>query len=326
MENPEPSIKDIGWVIGPNINSIIRLGTQAQKNMIFTALVSPLSLTFSSKRGCEDEQVPVFDEAVRLCDNARKRQTTAINRSIKLMGDELDNDHNAIVYVDEEQDLTFELSGLIANKVLSDYNKPVILLRHYNNKGVDQYRGSVRGKAAEGLTNLRELITGLSGVEMAEGHPFAFGIGIDKNSLPEFKAHLNEALSHIDFNVNLYLVDLVSRYNLVNKEIAEIFAKDDVWGHGVDKPLAVITDVPTDNATTMGNEGQHLKIDCGKYDVVMFNVPELTHELELGNNYNLDLVGEFDIDKSYNIGRLQFVVKDYDTKEHVKQNIWDMAF
>ena len=38
MENPEPTIKDIGWVIGPNINSIIRLGTQAQKNMVFMVL------------------------------------------------------------------------------------------------------------------------------------------------------------------------------------------------------------------------------------------------------------------------------------------------
>ena len=30
--------------------------------MIFSALVSPLSMTFSSKRGCEDEEVPVFEE------------------------------------------------------------------------------------------------------------------------------------------------------------------------------------------------------------------------------------------------------------------------
>ena len=74
QENPSPSIKDIGWVIGPNINSIIRLGTMPQKHTIFNALVQPLSLTFSSKRGCEDEEVPLFEEAVRLCDNAKKRR------------------------------------------------------------------------------------------------------------------------------------------------------------------------------------------------------------------------------------------------------------
>ena len=193
-------------------------------------MVNPSALTFSSKRGCEDEEVPMYDEALRLCENAKKRQTTAINKSIKIINDNLENnEHNAIVYIDEDQDLTFELSGLIANKLLSQTNKPVILLRHYtDNKGIDQYRGSVRGKAAEGLTNLKDTIKGLSGVEMAEGHAFAFGIGIDKDAFPTFKTHLNDVLDNIDFNVNLFIVDLVSNYKTVNKEIAEIMAADNI--------------------------------------------------------------------------------------------------
>ena len=328
MEQPEPCIKDIGWVIGPNINSIIRLGTMAQKHIIFTALVSPLNVTFSSKRGCEDEEVPVYEEAVRLCDNAKKRQTTAINKSINIINKDIKtDDSNSIVYIDEDQELTFELSGLIANKLLGQSNRPVILLRHYtDSKGVDQYRGSVRGRAAEGLTNLKEMVKDITGVEMAEGHAFAFGIGIDTNLIQEFKLHLNSVLANVDFNVNLYLVDLISKYNEVNKEIATIMARDNLWSHGVEKPMAVITDVPGTNVELMGTEGQHLKINCGNYDVVMFNVPELTAEFERGNKYNLDVVGEFDIDKSYNVGRLQFIVKDYNTTEYVPQSIWDVAF
>ena len=133
-------------------------------------------------------------------------------------------------------------------------------------------------------------------------------------------------LDNIDFNVNLYLVDMISRYNLVNKEIAAIMARDNVWSHGVEKPLGVITDIPSSKYELMGAEGQHLKIDCGNYDVVMFNVPELAEDLRNGNKYNLDVVGEFDVDKSYNIGRLQFIVKDYELKEHIANDIWDMAF
>ena len=328
VENPTPSVKDIGWVIGPNINSIIRLGTQAQKHIIFQALVNPSALTFSSKRGCEDEEVPMYDEALRLCENAKKRQTTAINKSIKIINDNLENnEHNAIVYIDEDQDLTFELSGLIANKLLSQTNKPVILLRHYtDNKGIDQYRGSVRGKAAEGLTNLKDTIKGLSGVEMAEGHAFAFGIGIDKDAFPTFKTHLNDVLDNIDFNVNLFIVDLVSNYKTVNKEIAEIMAADNIWSHGVDKPLAVITGIPTDKYELMGAEEQHIKINCGQYDVVLFNVPELAQQLKDGEHFNLNAVGEFDIDKAYNVGRLQFMVKDYETTEYAPETIWDYAF
>lgn len=328
MENPEPTIKDVGWVIGPNINSIIRLGTQSQKHMIFLALVNPLDLVFSSKRGCEDQEVPIYEEAVRLCDNAKKRQTTAINRSIKLIDDEvIDDGHNSIVYVDEDQDLTFELSGLIANKLLSQTNKPVFLLRHYtDNKGINQYRGSVRGKAAEGLPNLKEAIKGITGVEMAEGHAFAFGIGIDEDSLDSFKLHLNSILDNVDFNVNLYMVDLISDYKKVNKNIANIMAADDIWAHGVDKPLCVLQNIPTKNYEIMGDKGQHVKINCGDYDVVIFNTPDLSNKLQSGEKFNLDVVGEFDIDKAYNIGRLQFMVNDYDITEYKEETIWDYVF
>lgn len=327
-EDPEPTIKDIGWVIGPNINAIIRLGTQEQKNMIFKSLVSPMLLVPSSKRGEEDQEVPVYQEAVRLCKNAKKRQTTAVDRSIRIIEKELqiqDTDR-AIVYVDENQELTFELSGLIANKLLSQYNRPVILLRHFRQGNIDELRGSARGKAVEGLDNLKETLNGLTGVQKAEGHAFAFGVGVDKDMLSEFKQHLNLALGSVDFNVNLYLVDLIAKYNELNIPMAEITAREDIWGHGVDKPVSVLTDIPTDKYDFMGNEQQHLKIDCGKYDVLLFNVPELTEQLSQGEKFDLDAIGEFSVDKSFNVGRLQFVVNDFELKEYTSKTVWDLVF
>ena len=327
-EEPEPTIKDIGWVIGPNINAIIRLGTQEQKNMIFKSLVSPMLLVPSSKRGEEDQEVPVYQEAVRLCKNAKKRQTTAVDKSIRIIERELQigDDDRAIVYVDEDQELTFELSGLIANKLLSQYNRPVILLRHFKNGDVDELRGSARGKAVEGLDNLKEALNGLTGVQKAEGHAFAFGVGVDKDMLSEFKAHLNLALDKVNFNVNLYLVDLIAKYNELNIEMAEITAREDIWGHGVDKPVSLLTDIPTDKFDFMGNEQQHLKIDCGKYDVILFNVPQLTEQLSQGEKFDLDAIGEFSVDKSYNVGRLQFVVNDFELKEYTSKTVWDLVF
>ena len=327
-EDPEPTIKDIGWVIGPNINAIIRLGTQDQKNMIFKSLVSPMLLVLSSKRGEEDQEVPVYQEAVRLCKNAKKRQTTAVDKSIRIIESELqikDTDR-AIVYVDEEQELTFELSGLIANKLLSQYNRPVILLRHFRQGNVDELRGSARGKSVEGLDNLKDTLSGLTGVQKAEGHAFAFGVGVDKDMLTEFKQHLNLVLSSVDFNVNLYLIDLIAKYNELNIPMAEITAREDIWGHGVDKPVALLTDIPTDKYDFMGNDQQHLKIDCGKYDVLLFNVPELTEQLSQGEKFDLDAIGEFSVDKSFNVGRLQFVVNDFELKEYTSKTVWDLVF
>ena len=103
-------------------------------------------------------------------------------------------------------------------------------------------------------------------------------------------------------------------------------AKDNIWSHGVEKPLGVLTDIPTVNAEFIGADQQHIKINCGSYDVIIFNDKSLADRLNNGEKYNIDAIGEFDIDKSYNIGRLQFIVKDYNLKDYTEQSIWDYAF
>ena len=60
--------------------------------------------------------------------------------------------------------------------------------------------------------------------------------------------------------------------------------------------------------------------------MVIFNDKKLSEALQNGEKYNLSAVGEFDIDKSYNVGRLQFVVKEYELKEYTDIPIWDYVF
>lgn len=324
--NNNPTIKDIGWIIGPNINAIIRLGTTEQKNTVFKALVSPNSIVKSTKRGEEDKDVYIYEEAIRLCENAKKRQSNTTNKNIGIVEKNIDNNKNFIMYIDENQDLSFELSGLIANKLLSKYNKPIILLREYNNKGIIEYRGSMRGKPAEGLDNLRELLKNISGVNFVEGHAFAAGIGIEKDNIIEFSAHLNDILKNYNFNSNLYLVDFIAKYNNINFDNALVLSRDDIWCHGVEKPLAVLTDLPSTKYEVMGDKQEHLKFNCGRYDIIMFYQPKLVEKLLSGNKYIIDVIGEFSIDKTYNVGRLQLIVKDFNLKEYKEETAWDIIF
>lgn len=328
LENPEPSLKDIGWVIGPNINSIIRLGTMPQKHTVFQALVNPTRMVLSTKKGEEDTEVQLFEEALRLCENAKKRQTTAVNSSMKIIEQETDcEDRSAIIYIDENQELTFELSGLIANKLLSKYNKPTILLRNYTTDKIKEYRGSIRSKPVEGMPSFKDALEGITGVDFVAGHDNAAGIGINQDAIAEFKSHLYSILDDLDFNSNLYIVDLISDYDKLNIENARIMGRDDIWGHGVDKPQVVINNAPIDKYELMGKEQEHLKIDCGKYDIVLFNVPELTKKLLNGEKYDINIIGEFDIDKAYNIGRLQCIANDYELSEFTPRNpMMDLVF
>ena len=70
----------------------------------------------------------------------------------------------------------------------------------------------------------------------------------------------------------------------------------------------------------MGTENKHVKINCGNYDVIIFNDSKLSNDLLNNKKYNIDVIGEFSIDKTYEIGRLQFIVKDYELKEFIPRN------
>ena len=46
----------------------------------------------------------------------------------------------------------------------------------------------------------------------------------------------------------------------------------------------------------------------------------------LNEKYDLDVVGTFSVDKAYNVGRLQFMVTDYELKPYTKKTVWDLVF
>jgi single-stranded DNA-specific DHH superfamily exonuclease len=211
--------------------------------------------------------------------------------------------------------------------MLSKYNKPTILLRNYTTDKIKEYRGSIRSKPVEGMPSFKDALEGITGVDFVAGHDNAAGIGINQDAIAEFKSHLYSILDDLDFNSNLYIVDLISDYDKLNIENARVMGRDDIWGHGVDKPQVVINNAPIDKYELMGKEQEHLKIDCGKYDVVLFNVPELTKKLLNGEKYDINIIGEFDIDKAYNIGRLQCIANDYELSEFTPRNpMMDLVF
>ena len=167
------TIRDIGWSIGPQMNAIIRLGSVREKELLFETLVAPLTNTESGKRGSTGDIVPLYLEMVRLCTNAKAKQTRLVQKAMEMIDDELDTSGNILCYIDKEEALPFELSGLIANRMLSTHNKPVLLLRHFHDYSdptmPDCWAGSVRAKSAIGFENPKEILSGMSGVRESGG-------------------------------------------------------------------------------------------------------------------------------------------------------------
>ena len=322
----KPTIKDIGWTIGPNINAVIRLGSMEEKIFLFNTMVEPNRNVISNKRGDTDVVVPIWKEMLRLSTNIKSKQTRLVKKGMDEIKNSIDRGKtpikdNILVYVDEDRVLPFEMSGLIANKLLSEYKIPVLLLKNFedlrNKKAPKEWRGSVRGAPAAECENLKEKLSGLTGVSFAQGHAFAFGIGIEQKSFDAFLAHASEVFSKIDFNNQLYVVDEILSVKTFDTQLGAMFANEEVWGQGVEKPLVVLEDINCLTSEFMGADSKHVKITDPKVNIVIFDDEELVETLKHSKNQKMRAVGQFSWDTYGGVDnpKLQFVVEDYELEE-----------
>ena len=156
------------WAMIPLINAICRQEKIDDKRRLFDAM-----------SGHGD-----IDEAIKMCKAAHRLQADEVKQIMEEVEPTLDLNHKVIVGYAKPQDAN--LIGLVANKFMSKYHKPIILLRPMN---ATTWSGSFRSPVP-----LNEIINN-SGYGRALGHDFAAGVYVKKADLPK----LIDYLDTIDF-------------------------------------------------------------------------------------------------------------------------------
>ena len=156
------------WAMIPLINAICRQEKIDDKRKLFDAM-----------SGHGD-----IDEAIKMCKAAHRLQADEVKQIMEEVEPTLDLNHKVVVGYAKPQDAN--LIGLVANKFMSKYHKPIILLRPMN---ATTWSGSFRSPVP-----LNEIINN-SGYGRALGHDFAAGVYVKKADLPK----LIDYLDTIDF-------------------------------------------------------------------------------------------------------------------------------
>ena len=156
------------WAMIPLINAICRQEKIDDKRKLFDAM-----------SGHGD-----IDEAIKMCKSAHRLQADEVKQIMEEVEPTLDLNHKVVIGYAKPQDAN--LIGLVANKFMSKYHKPIILLRPMN---TTTWSGSFRSPVP-----LNEIINN-SGYGRALGHDFAAGVYVKKADLPK----LIDYLDTIDF-------------------------------------------------------------------------------------------------------------------------------
>ena len=240
----------IAFYIVPFVNAVTRVGTMEEKRLIFESFLEykAYDMIPSTKRGCKGQFETLVEQATRTANNVKNRQkrlrdsATEKIESIIIEQDLLEN--KLIIVCLKEGEMERGLTGLVATRIAEQYQHPTLILHEtYDEEGALVWSGSGRGINNAGFDNFRGFLLESGLVVFAAGHAQAFGAAIRNDKLDEFIDYSNRALANYEFS-STYRVDFIyDRTSLDPEDILGIAEYKELWGHGVEEPLIVVTNV-----------------------------------------------------------------------------------
>lgn len=321
-DNPTPI--GVAFYIVPLINSITRVGTLEEKTLLFESMLNwkAFDLVPSTKRGCAGQQETRLDQSLRTCTNVKNRQTrnqdAAVEQVKSIIKENNLLDHKILLVKLEHPSFDRGITGLIANKLMAEYQRPVALLVEVDEDGKKAWSGSARGYEKSKLNDFRGFCRDSGLIYLAEGHPNAFGFGILDENFDAFVEYADTTLKDIEFSPS-YKVDFIHSANDIRpKEILELGNMKDLWGQNVDEPLIAVEhlSITKDMITLMSRDrNPTLKIQLSN-GVTCIKFKSSEEELESLFSENgcvtINLVGKAEVNKYFNSVTPQLIIQNYE--------------
>lgn len=161
-----------------------------------------------------------------------------------------------VVFIDTD----YGISGLLGNKLLERYQRPILILKNCG----DTYKGSMR---ATGVDDFRK-ICNESGLAKADGHELASGIEIKKELLNEFTIYIEETLPELkdDSTTN---IDIQLDISDITRKMVDLIKKFDRISGTNFPPIKVYIDNICDYEIGNMSDYKHLTIKPNDYLLII---------------------------------------------------------
>lgn len=316
----------VAFYIVPLINAITRVGTMDEKTLLFESMLEykALEMIPSTKRGCAGQQETRLAQSLRTCTNVKNRQTRNQDAAVEQVKQviERDNllDHKLLLIRLRQAAFDRGITGLIANKIMAEYQRPVALLIATETEDGLAWSGSARGYGkSNDLTDFRKFCEDSGLVVYAQGHGQAFGLSILDEKFDEFVQYSDAVLQEVEFSPS-YKVDFIYSMNTLKpQDILSLGDMKNLWGQNMEEPLLAVEhiQVTRDMVTLMSRDkNPTLKIQlsngvaCIKFKS---NEDELASLLAPNSGcVTINLVARPEVNKYFNSVTPQLIVVDYE--------------
>ena len=301
----EINMMNIAWNLTPKVNAIIRSGTQKDKVELFQAFINPTEqIKFKKNSRTKEEIVDLSTKITAISEQLKKKQDTEVKEGMALVEDKIDDTKKVIIIELDDEELDKSFTGLVANKYVAIYNRPVILLQKSKR---NTYTGSVRcPELVYDIENFKDFIKESDLFISCDGHPSACGCEIKEENVKLFSEWVEDKLKDKEISVGgIYEVEgIISADDLEEDFVKEVGNYSKIWGTDLPEPLFLIEGVKINSSdikmvynktilTFEYNYIQYQKRYCSRVFRERLNVDGEDIELEL------DVVGKL-VNEKYN--------------------------
>ena len=291
--------EDIAWNVVPKLNAVCRSSEQETKAMVFEAF-------------CEMRDD--YEGVIKAIERCYRYQREIVKKMYeKLISEQHPQDNYGKVVIKFCENTPY--TGLVANKLMEYYNKPVLLVHEDEGRCTGSCRSPVP---------IREQVAAFPDIVFAQGHEYAFGVSWKKKDTKV----LVDYLEQLDLNICVEQV-VASTLNPSNIPtwlfgVAEQYAR--CWGTGVEAPKFYIPRVRINakDIRTLGS-GNTLKFTYKDVDYLKFFASNNDKELlSIGKNKPLiiDLLGTLGVNEYNGRKTLQVKIDKFEIVEEGWEDIW----
>ena len=299
----------------PLINSIVRIGTVEEKELMFKALADIETDCFTvvekrklNKETRKYEKVPfklnIYQLASDTARSCKARQDKIVAEEMKLADKQFNPNTGIQVYV-VQTDECKPLTGLLANKLTSKWQQPVIAVWEIDGC----YSGSLRGWEKT-LSNFKQWCEGTGLFNLVQGHGNAAGVVFDLDKLEQIrKCGENLEPEEIYYEVDAIYNEKASFYDVMN-----VGQNIHLFKNGVEEPLFAVTNLQLTQTNAKWSKNT-MRIYMDGITYIKFKVSEDEFNELIEEQSKIDIIGKFSINEWNGRQYPQFMIEDYEKVE-----------
>ena len=311
------TVHNIAWYIAPVINSITRIGTLEERELVFRAMIEKDETFTYDKRGVGLIEENIYDRAARIAKNTKSRQDKQRDKVFNELKDQA-NLNDKVIFLESKQAQS-GLVGLSAMKLADTLKRPVIVVKEIVKNGEPILSGSCRNYNGSPIPNLKDLILKTNSFIFCSGHGNAAGLAIKRENVDNAKNQFAELLKNVDFNPVIQCDFIFDADELDVGFIQTVEQYNWLWGTGIKEPKIAVENITIQRSDihVQGKNFNSVSFIYNDIKYVQFNMKESDPLLEWASAWDgedsdqiiLNVVGTVGINEYQGTYTAQFIIE-----------------